>query len=278
MRFLFFAMLTTAAVITSCGDSEKSSTDKFRDMSQGDSFKEDHDEPLAMGDTTLSGNNIKMNIAGAEPALGYELRKQEVQDWLIIFHEWWGLNTYVKMEAEKYYRDLGNVNVLAVDLYDGKVATTRDEASALTENTKEERIREIIRRAIAYCGRDAKIAVLGWCYGGGWSLQAAIMGGEKINGCVMYYGMPEENINELKKLQAPVLGVFANKDDHITPEIVNHFEENMKKLDKKVEIRRFDAVHAFANPSNPNYDKKATEDARQHTLTFLRFIYEKRDS
>jgi carboxymethylenebutenolidase len=219
-----------------------------------------------------------MNIAGARPALGYELRNQDVNDWLIIFHEWWGLNDYIKMEAEKYYHDLGNVNVLAVDLYDGQVATTQDEASGLVENAKDERVREIIKRAIAYCSRGGKIATLGWCYGGGWSLQTAIMGGEKINGCVMYYGMPEENPDELKKIHAPVLGVFGNKDGHITPEIVNQFEQNMKKLDKKIEVRRYDAVHAFANPSNPKYDKEKTEDARQHTLTFLKYIYGKKDS
>lgn len=226
----------------------------------------------------LSGENMQLNIANAAPAHAYFMRNENSKNYLIIFHEWWGLNDYIKMEAEKYFHDLGNVNVLAVDLFDGKVATTPDEASALVQNTKEERIREIIQRAMNYCGADAKIATLGWCYGGGWSLQTAIMGGEKISGCVMYYGMPEENTNGLKKLQAPVLGIFGNKDEHITPEIVNAFEQNMKKLDKKIEIRRYDAVHAFANPSNPNHDKAATEDARQHTLTFLKFVYEKKGS
>jgi carboxymethylenebutenolidase len=274
MKSIYLTLLALC-LLGSCTNSEdRSSSDKFKDMSREDSFKKAHDAPLPTSDSTLTGENLQLNIAGAAPAKAFFVRKEDSKNYLLVFHEWWGLNTYVKMEAEKYYRELKDVNVIAVDLYDGKVATTPDEASKLTQETKEERIKQIIERVIAYCGSDAKIATMGWCYGGGWSLQTAIMGGSKISGCAMYYGMPEDNVNELKKLKAPVLGVFGNKDDHITPELVNQFEQNMKKLDKKVDIRRYDAVHAFANPSNPNHDKTASEDAFRHTVSFLRFIYD----
>lgn len=278
MKLLIVSFLVASAILSACGDSEESSTDKFRDMSREDSFKQDHDEPLGISDSMLTGENLRLNIKDAKPAQAYFLRHENSKNYLILFHEWWGLNTHIKMEAEKYFRDLGNVNVLALDLYDGEVAATQDKASQLTSNADDDRIKQIIERAIAYCGPDAKIATLGWCFGGGWSLQTAIMGGEKIDGCVMYYGMPEEDMAQLKKIQAPVLGVFGNKDGHITPSIVNEFEKDMNAADKKIEIHRYDAVHAFANPSNPNHDKKATEDARQKTLSFLQFIFGRNNS
>jgi len=45
---------------------------------------------------------------------------------IIVIHEWWGLNDWVKEQGSKL-SDLGYVT-LAVDLYRGKVATTPDEA------------------------------------------------------------------------------------------------------------------------------------------------------
>jgi carboxymethylenebutenolidase len=267
--------ISLALFAAGCNSDSESATDKMKELSKEDSFKKAHEEPLPATDTVLSGNNVRMNIAGAEPALAYELRVQDSKNYLLIFPEWWGLNTYIKKEAERYFHELKDVNVLALDLYDGKVATTQEEAAKLVQAVDEERIKQIITRAIGRCGPDGRIATLGWCFGGGWSLQTAIMGGDKVTGCVMYYGMPEEDLNALKKLQAPVLGIFGNKDEHITPEIVNKFEADMKKLGKEIKLYRYEADHAFANPSNPHHDKEAADDAFRKTVSFLSFAYNK---
>ncbi len=86
----------------------------------------------------------------------------------------------------------------------------------------------------------------------------------------MYYGRPENNMEKLKQLNADVIGFFGNKDRSPSPEVVNAFEENMKKAGKTLIINRYDAGHGFANPSNPNFDKEATSDAYEKTISFFK--------
>jgi carboxymethylenebutenolidase len=111
---------------------------------------------------------------------------------------------------------------------------------------------------------------VGWCFGGGWSLQTTIMAGKQGAGCVMYYGRPETNMDRLKEINTDVIGFFGNKDQGIPPQAVDAFEKNMKEAGKNLQVYRYDAGHGFANPSNPSYDKAATEDAHAKTIAFLR--------
>jgi carboxymethylenebutenolidase len=180
---------------------------------------------------------------------------------LFVFQEWWGLNDHIKREAEHFYSTLGNVNVLAIDMYDGKVATTREDAAKYMGGANPARLEAIIKGAIAYVGPKAKIATVGWCFGGSLSLKASILAGKQAKACVMYYGMPVKDVEQLKLLQTDVLGLFAGKEQFINPTVVKEFEANMKTAGKGIQTRIFDAEHAFANPSNPNFDKAATEEA-----------------
>ncbi|HYG38245.1 MAG TPA: dienelactone hydrolase family protein, partial [Cytophagales bacterium] len=145
----------------------------------------------------------------------------------------WGLNDYIKKQSEKLFNDLGNVNILAIDMYDGKIATNPDSARKYATSFDPERGKNLIKGALSHVGKNAKVGTIGWCFGGGWSLQASILAENQGIGCVIYYGMPEKDINQLKKLQAPVLGIFASKEEHISPQIVREFISNMKKADKK---------------------------------------------
>jgi carboxymethylenebutenolidase len=86
----------------------------------------------------------------------------------------------------------------------------------------------------------------------------------------MYYGMPEKDTNRLKNLNSDVLGIFAAKEEWISPKVVAEFEANMKKAGKQVTIKSFNAEHAFANPSNPQYDKEATAEAYQLSTDYLK--------
>jgi carboxymethylenebutenolidase len=138
------------------------------------------------------------------------------------------------------------------------------------QEVKTERALNIINGAKDYAGSDAVFATLGWCFGGAWSNQAAIELGDNCKACVIYYGMPEQSLDRLAKLKAPVLGIFAKQDTRITPEVAGKFEENLKSLGISVEIHIYDAVHAFANPSNPKHDPDATKDAKEKTYSFLK--------
>ncbi|MBX2930880.1 MAG: dienelactone hydrolase family protein [Chitinophagaceae bacterium] len=204
-------------------------------------------------------------------AQGYFIKANNKSNkWLLVIQEWWGLNDYIKKEAETFYNDLDNVNVLALDMYDGKVATTRDSASAYMRNTTTERFENIVKAAITYAGSNAKIYTVGWCFGGGWSLQSTMLAGKQAAGCVMYYGRPETNIERLKTIQCDVIGFFGNLDKGIPSETVDTFEKNMKDAGKTLYLYRYEAGHGFANPSNPVFNKEATEDAYAKAIDFLK--------
>ncbi len=251
--------------------SKESATKQFAMLASDKKFVMAHPNPRPYHFQSTIGTAITYKTADGKDANAFEMKaKKPTDNWLFVIHEWWGLNDFVKHESEKLYTDLGDVNILDLDLYDGKVATTREDAGKFMQAVKEDRAVDIVKGAIAYVGPKARIATIGWCFGGGWSLQTAIMTGTQGIGCVMYYGMPEQDVNKLKTLHEDVLGNFANKDGWINPKVVGQFADNMKAAGKKLYLHQYDADHGFANPSNPIYDSAATKDAYGNTVAFLK--------
>ncbi len=217
------------------------------------------------------GEMITFATSDGKPASAFFIKSAKKSDkWLFVYQEWWGLNDHIKKEAETFYNDLGDVNVLALDMYDGQVGTTPQEAGKIMQSTPKERLEAIMKGGIAYAGKDAKIASVGWCFGGMLSLQSALLEGKQAVGCVMYYGRPEQDVEKLKTLNVDVLGIFGSQDQGISPATVAKFEENMKTAGKQVTIKMYDAVHGFANPSNPKHDPTATADAYKNALGYLK--------
>ncbi len=264
----FFPLFTSAQTRSCCG---KSATEQFGQLAMNNEFAAGHEAPLPFTFSPLSGQMVTFLCADSINSTAFEIKaKAATNNWLIIVHEWWGLNDYIKQEAERIQGELGNVNVLAIDLYDGKIAETAPFAQQLIGAMKDERARTIIQGAIAHTGTKAKIYSLGWCMGGGWSLQTSLLAGSKSAGCVMYYGMPESDLVKLKKLNGDVLSIFAKKDEWINQDIMKTFEANMKSVRKNLVTKVYDADHAFANPSNPKYDKIAASDAHRLAMDFLK--------
>jgi carboxymethylenebutenolidase len=268
MLFLFIG--TSSSQHKSCCK-EMTATEKMASFSGEKDFREAHLSPLPFSLAGGNGNMISFNTSDGLTGSAYEVKPENAGNkYVLMFHEFWGLNDYIKKEAEELQSQLGDVTVLAVDLYDGKVATTQEEASKYVQEVKSDRATNIIKGAADYAGSNAVFGTIGWCFGGAWSNQAAIELGDKCKACVIYYGMPEEKTERLSLLKAPVLGIFAKQDKRITPEVAAKFEENLKSLNIPVEIKIYDAVHAFANPSNPKHDVEATKDAKERTLSFLK--------
>lgn len=267
-KLLLFVL--SLILMTGCANSTDKPVNDMADFADDQAFKEAHDQPReATGSYT--GEMITISIEGADAARAYALMAaSDSQEYLFVFHEWWGLNDNIKEEAERLYGELNNVNVLALDLYDGRVATSPDQAGEIMKSIKEERARAIISGALAMAGPDAKVATIGWCFGGGWSLKASIMAGSRGQACVMYYGMPVQKATDLVPLEAPILGIFAEKDGWITPKVANDFKSLAEATGKSIEIHLFDADHAFANPSNPAYKENAAQQANALALKFLK--------
>ena len=250
-------------------------TTETRDMIQSDANKPGfavlHPSPLKFKLINPLGVALTFKAADGTEAKGYFIKSAKKSNkWLFVFQEWWGLNDYIRRESDNYYKELGNINVLALDMYDGKVATTPDSAMVYMRNASATRLENIIKGAITYADSNAKIYTIGWCFGGGWSLQATILAGKQAAGCVMYYGKPETNMNRLKTINCDVIGFFGNKDQNFTPQVVTTFEKDMKEAGKNISINRYDAGHGFANPSNPSFDKEATADAHIKAIAFLK--------
>ena len=239
-------------------------------------FVKQHLDPLPFKGELAGGQMISFACPDGKNASAYVvLHGKDSSKILLMFHEWWGLNDYIKQEAERMSKELG-VMVVAVDLYDGQVASVAEEASKLIRGLKPERAMAIIGGAYSHFPAESHYATIGWCMGGTWSMQAALNPAQlskddkRIIGCVLYYGMPETDQAKLERLHCPVLGVFGTQDQNITPTVVADFQTAMKTAKKKVTVHNYNAAHGFANPSNPKYDNVATEDAMKHTIEFLK--------
>ncbi len=218
-----------------------------------------------------AGEMVTFPTPDGQSASGFMIKAQKPSNkWLLVYQEWWGLNDNIKKEAEKYYSDLKDVNVLALDMYDGKVATEPSEAGKLMSAASKDRLASIMKGGIAYAGPKAEFASVGWCFGGMLSLQSAILEGKQAKGCVMYYGRPEQDVEKLKTLNTDVIGFFGTQDKGITPESVKLFEENMQKAGEKLTVKMYDAGHGFANPSNPVYNKEAAANSYKLALAYLK--------
>lgn len=249
-------------------------TEKFALFASNEKFNLEHPAPRAYTHTSaVGGEMITFTTPDGVDAKGYLLKaKNKTNNWIFVFQEWWGLNDNIKRQAEDLYNSLGNVNVLALDMYDGKVATDRDNAGKYMQEFKQERGNNIVKGAMNYAGKNAKIGTVGWCFGGGQSMQASLTLGSQSAACVIYYGMPEENVDRLKTLNSDALFIFAEQDQWINKDVLTKFEANAKAAGKNLTVKKYDAAHGFANPSNPMgaYNEVAYKDAYATTISFFK--------
>jgi carboxymethylenebutenolidase len=136
-----------------------------------------------------------------------------------------------------------------------------------------EKAQVVLKRAHAFLKDDervkaAKRGCIGWCFGGAWTLRQAIATPD-LDAAVMYYGQVVSDPEALKAIRAPLLGVFANRDKSIPPETVDEFEKALAAAGVKHKMLRYDADHAFANPSGGRYDEKAAAAAWTEVRAFL---------
>ena len=192
---------------------------------------------------------------------------------LVVIHEWWGLNDWVKQQAQKY-ADQGYIT-LAIDLYRGKVAGTADEAHELMRGVPEDRARRDLLAAYDYLAsqknvKATNIGSIGWCMGGGYSLDLAL-DQPKLKACVINYGHLATDEKQLKMINAAILGLFGGQDRGIPPDSVNAFAAQLKKLGKTVDVHIYpDAGHAFENENNKGgYRADDAKDAWNRTVAFL---------
>jgi carboxymethylenebutenolidase len=215
------------------------------------------------GDSTAQGVLYLPHGAGPHPAL-------------VVIHEWWGLNDWVKQEAAGYAAQ-GYVT-LAVDLYRGKVATDPETAHELSRGLPQDQGVRDLTSAVAWLQhrrdvRPSRIGAVGWCMGGGYALQLAIASPALRAVAVNYGALPTDKA-ALARIHAAVLGNFGGQDHGIPPDAVHAFEAAMQALGKPVDAKIYpQAGHAFENSNNLAGYRPA--DAADALARIDRFLAEK---
>ncbi len=192
---------------------------------------------------------------------------------LIVIHEWWGLNDQIRSMTRRLAGQ--GYSALAVDLYRGQTADSPDQAKSLMNKAMERKDqgKQNVRQAYRYLSNESgakSVGVIGWCFGGGWSLRTALTLPEKIDATVIYYGHLVTDKKQLSALKMPILGHFGSEDDAISPSDVRAFSSALESLGKTADIHLYEgANHAFANPSGERYDPDAAKKAWKRTVRFL---------
>lgn len=192
---------------------------------------------------------------------------------IVVIHEWWGLNDWVKEQSAKL-ADQGYIT-LAIDLYRGKVATTPEEAHEMMRGVPEDRAKRDLHAAVEFLAaqsnvRKDRIGSVGWCMGGGYSLDVALQE-PTLRAAVINYGRLATDTESLKAINASVLGIFGGQDKGITVDDVQQFAKTLKQLGKKVDVTVYpEAGHAFENPNNKaGYRAEDAADAWKRTVNFF---------
>lgn len=256
-----------------CGSEEKDYIDRMSDEHEGDAPVENAASDLNQAGEA-SGEEVVYATVNGNEITGYLAKPDKMAEdspGIIVIHEWWGLNDNIRMMTDKLAGE--GYTALAVDLYNGKVAESPDNAGKYAGSVQEDEAVDNLTQAYNYLTEEqgaANIGTIGWCFGGGWSLQTALAHPEKIDATVIYYGRLVTDAEQLEKLQMPILGIFGAEDEGIPPSTVKEFEAALNEVGVTNSIHIYEgANHAFANPSGTRYVEDAAEDAWGKTLTFF---------
>jgi carboxymethylenebutenolidase len=224
------------------------------------------------GDAAPAPRGEMIDLAGSKAYLSLPKVAKPPLPAIVVIHEWWGLNGHIKHWADRLTED--GYATLAVDLYGGEVATDPDGAMKLMKAVEAEAARKTLLAAFELLGSDPRIkaekrASIGWCFGGKWSLELALAA-PKLSAAVVYYGFVETDPERLATLEAPLLGIFAERDKSIDAKYVDKFKFGLEQAGgKDTKILTYPADHAFANPSSERYDFESADKAWQQARGFL---------
>jgi carboxymethylenebutenolidase len=223
----------------------------------------------------MAGRNVEFASNGGR-ASGYLSAPASASGpGVLVIQEWWGLNSHVRGLADRFAAE-GFV-ALAPDLYHGQQTREPDEAGKLLMALNVEQAASDLRGAASYLlgqggASGSRLGVVGFCMGGQLALYAGTVAPDQIGAVVDFYGIHPNVKPDWSKLQAPVLGLFAEKDDYVTPETVRDLEQQIQAAGKQIETHVYPGVdHAFMNDERPEvYSPDAASDAWRRTLSFFR--------
>ena len=191
---------------------------------------------------------------------------------VLVIQEWWGLVGHITKVCDRFAAE--GFTALAPDLYHGKTADEPDAAGKLFMALNIAQADRDLRGAAKYLAghsSTAKLGVVGFCMGGQLALFAATLN-PSIAATVNFYGVHPNVKPDYAKLSGPVLGLFAEKDAYVTPQVAKDVDAAIKKAGKQSEIHVYPGVdHGFFNDERADvYNKVAADDAWRRTLAHFR--------
>src|SRR5438445_5059235 len=191
---------------------------------------------------------------------------------MLVIQEWWGLVPHIKRVADRFAAE--GFSALAPDMYHGKTADEPDGAGklfmALNIAQAEKDLRGAASHLLAHSSTKT-IGAVGFCMGGQLALYAATLN-PSVGACVNFYGIHPNVKPDYSKLAGPVLGLFAENDGFVTPQVAKDTDAAIKKAGQQSEFHIYPGVdHGFFNDERPDvYNKPAAADAWTRTLGFFR--------
>jgi carboxymethylenebutenolidase len=191
---------------------------------------------------------------------------------VLVIQEWWGLVQHIKNVCDRFAAE--GFTALAPDMYHGQTASEPDGAGKLFMALNIAQAEKDLRGAATYLAHHsstAKLGAVGFCMGGQLALFAATLNAS-IGACANFYGVHPNVKPDYSKLSGPVLGLFAEKDGFVTPQVARDVDAAIKKTGKQSEIHIYPGVdHAFFNDPRPDANNTAAaDDAWRRTLTLFR--------
>jgi carboxymethylenebutenolidase len=275
--FLYIAGLTSALLTAVSAGAQQQPT-------YADAMAREHAHDMAVASpatkiaprlAVAAGEMVTYGAAGGKTFKGYLAKPKTAKAGpaIVMVHEWWGLNDNIKSMADRYAGE--GYTVLAVDLFNGSVATKPDDAMKLYQAGMADISggEANVAAAVNYLRKNGATSVgsVGYCFGGHWSLRTGLAAGANVNAVVMYYGAPITDTKQLARLKAPVLGLFGGKDTGIPVDSVKAMEAKIVQGGGKMTTTVYaDAAHAFANATGTAYNEKAANDAWTKSLAFFK--------
>lgn len=193
---------------------------------------------------------------------------------VVVVQEWWGLNDHVKDICDRFAA--AGFAALAPDIYQGKLATSPNEAGklmmALEIQEAEKNLNGAIQALLSHPSCTSKtVGVVGFCMGGQLAMYAAATNPEQVSVCVNFYGIHPNVKPPYSQLKAAVLGLFGEKDSSVDAKAVEELRKELTTAGKMFEFHTYKNVgHAFFNDTRPVYDEESARDAWRRTIDFLR--------
>ncbi len=224
------------------------------------------------------------------PLLGYLAYDEAMagkRPGVLVVHEWWGLNDFVKKRAEEL-AGLGYV-ALAADMYGrGRTTTDREEAAKLSGvlRSQPSLLRARAQAALATLAAQPQVdprrlAAIGFCFGGTTVLELAYSGANLLGVVSFHGGLPLPQPGEGKNIKARVLVLHGADDPFVKPQEIAAFEEAMRQSGADWQMILYGgAVHSFTNPEASKagvtgvaYEPKAAARSFRHMQLFFQEIF-----